>query len=166
MEIQRSSSLAIYPGSFDPFTYGHLDLVKRVLSIFKNLIIAVGNPTYKKCLFSVEERLDLIKRVLKNEKNIKVEKLEGLLVDFARKKKAKVIIRGLRAVSDFEYEFQMAWMNRKLNPDIEVIFMMPSEKYAYLSSTMVREIAFLKGELKGLVPPVVERHIRKKLYKR
>ncbi|MEN3046267.1 MAG: pantetheine-phosphate adenylyltransferase [Candidatus Hydrothermales bacterium] len=161
----KSSSLAIYPGSFDPLTFGHVDLVKRALYIFDKVIIAVGTPTYKKQLLTVEERIELIKKVFQKEKRVCVEKLEGLLVNFAKMKKAKVIIRGLRAVSDFEYEFQMAWMNRKLNPDIEVIFMMPSEKYAYLSSTMVREIALLKGDLKGLVPPVVEEFIKKKLYK-
>ncbi len=164
MAKQKFSSLAIYPGSFDPLTYGHVDLVKRALYIFDKVIIAVGSPGYKKLLLTMDERIKLIKKVFKNEKRVCAEKLEGLLVDFARKKKAKVIIRGLRAVSDFEYEFQMAWMNRKLNPDIEVIFMMPSEKYAYLSSTMVREIALLKGNLKGLVPPVVEKYIRKKFY--
>ncbi len=165
MVKQKFSSLAIYPGSFDPLTYGHVDLVKRALYIFDRVIIAVGSPSYKKLLLSVDERIELIKRVFKREKRVYVEKLEGLLVDFAREKKAKVIIRGLRAVSDFEYEFQMAWMNRKLNPEIEVIFMMPSEKYAYLSSTMVREIALLKGDLKGLVPLLVEKYIRKKFYK-
>jgi len=164
MVKQKFYSLAIYPGSFDPLTCGHIDLVKRALYIFDKVIIAVGSPRYKKLLLTIEERIELIKKTFKNEKRVCVEKLEGLLVNFARKKKAKVIIRGLRAVSDFEYEFQMAWMNRKLNPDIEVIFMMPSEKYAYLSSTMVREIALLKGNLKGLVPPVVEKYIRKKFY--
>lgn len=165
MVKQKFSSLAIYPGSFDPLTLGHVDLVKRALYIFDKLIIAVGTPSYKKLLLDSEERIELIKKVFNKEKRVCVEKLEGLLVDFAKKKKAKVIVRGLRAVSDFEYEFQMAWMNRKLNPDIEIIFMMPSEKYAYLSSTMVREIALLKGELKGLVPKVVEDYIKKKFYK-
>ncbi len=161
----KFSSLAIYPGSFDPLTLGHVDLVKRALYIFDKVIIAVGSPGYKKPLLDIEERISLIRKVFKNEKRICVEKLEGLLIEFAKKKKAKVVIRGLRAVSDFEYEFQMAWMNRKLNPEIEVIFMMPSEKYAYLSSTMVREIAMLGGDLKGLVPPVIERYIKKKLGK-
>ncbi|MEN3043967.1 MAG: pantetheine-phosphate adenylyltransferase [Candidatus Hydrothermales bacterium] len=165
MERVKFSSLAIYPGSFDPLTLGHVDLIKRALHIFDKVIIAVGTPGYKRQLLTTEERIELIKKVFSKEKRVCVEKLEGLLVNFAKIRKAKVIIRGLRAVSDFEYEFQMAWMNRKLNPDIEIIFMMPSEKYAYLSSTMVREIALLKGNLKGLVPSAVEKFIKKKFYK-
>lgn len=164
MDKQKSLiSPVVYPGSFDPLTLGHIDIIKRAKKLFGKVIVAVGTPSSKKFLFSVDERVKIIKNFFKDEKNIEVEILDGLLVDFVKKKKAKAIIRGIRAVSDFEYEFQMAWMNRKLHPGVEVIFLLPSEKYAYLSSSLVKEIAFLKGNLKGLVPDFIIEKIRKKI---
>jgi pantetheine-phosphate adenylyltransferase len=164
MDKQKSLiSPVVYPGSFDPLTFGHIDIIKRAKKLFGKVIVAVGSPSSKKFLFSVDERVKIIKNFFKNEKNIEVEILNGLLVDFVKKKRAKAIIRGIRAVSDFEYEFQMAWMNRKLHPEVEVIFLLPSEKYAYLSSSLVKEIAFLKGNLKGLVPDFIIKKIRKKI---
>ncbi len=164
MDKQKSPiSPVVYPGSFDPLTLGHIDIIKRAKKLFGKVIVAVGSPSSKKFLFSVNERVKIIKNFFKNVKNIEVEILEGLLVDFVREKKAKAIIRGIRAVSDFEYEFQMAWMNRKLFPEVEVIFLLPSEKYAYLSSSLVKEIAFLKGNLKGLVPDSIIKKIKKRI---
>lgn len=156
-------SPVVYPGSFDPLTFGHIDIIKRAKKLFGKVIVAVGSPSSKKFLFTLEERINIIRDFFKRDKEVEVEILEGLLVDFVKRKKAKAIIRGIRAVSDFDYEFQMAWMNRKLYPEIEVVFLLPSEKYAYLSSSLVKEIAFLGGNLKGLVPdPVIEK-IKKKI---
>ncbi len=164
MEKQRLHiSPVVYPGSFDPLTFGHIDIITRAKKLFGKVIVAVGSPSSKNFLFTIDERIRIIKEFFRKEKDIEVEKIDGLLVDFVKRKKAKAIIRGIRAVSDFEYEFQMAWMNRKLYPEIEVVFLLPSEKYAYLSSTLVKEIAFLKGDLKELVPDFIIEEIKKKI---
>jgi pantetheine-phosphate adenylyltransferase len=154
---RKSPIIAIYPGSFDPITLGHLDIIKRAVKLFDKLIVAVADPLHKNPLLSIETRIKLVKESVKGIDKVEVKKLEGLLVEFARKHEASAIIRGLRAVSDFEYEFKMAWMNRRLCPEIETIFLIPSEEYAYLASSLVKEIAFLGGDIKSLVPaPVVD----------
>lgn len=164
MAKQKSHiSPVVYPGSFDPLTFGHIDIIRRAKKLFGKVIVAVGSPSSKNFLFTIEERVEIIKDFFKDEDGIEVERIDGLLVDFVKKKNAKAIIRGIRAVSDFEYEFQMAWMNRKLYPEIEVVFLLPSEKYAYLSSTLVKEIALLKGNLTGLVPEFIIEKIKKKI---
>ena len=155
---------AIYPGSFDPVTMGHIDVLKRALKIFDKVIIAVGENPNKKYLFSVEERKKMIKEATKGC-NLEVDPFSGLLIDFAKKKKANAIIRGLRAVSDFDYEFQAALMNRKLNRDIETIFIMTRGKYCYLSSSVAKEVASLGGDLKDLVPENVAKALKKKFKK-
>lgn len=154
-------TIAIYPGSFDPATYGHLDIIKRSAKIFDKLIISVIINPNKKPLFSISERVKILKDVIK-EKNVFVESFDGLLVDFMKKKNAKVIIRGLRVISDFEYEFQMALTNRKLHPDIETIFLTPDEKWTYISSTIVKEIARLGGNIKWFVPENAVKMLLKK----
>ncbi|MBI5074187.1 MAG: pantetheine-phosphate adenylyltransferase [Nitrospirae bacterium] len=157
--------LGIYPGTFDPFTNGHLDLVKRGLRIFDHLIVGVAPNPKKNPLFSIEERLDLIRETLKKYKQVRVEMFDGLLVDYVSGRKGVAIIRGLRAVSDFEYELQMALMNRRLSSDIETVFMMPSEEYSYLTATIVKEMASLGGSVRGLVPPHVEKALKKRFRK-
>jgi len=152
---------AIYPGSFDPITNGHLDIIKRSLKIFQHLIIAVAINPYKKPLFSLDERVEMIKDVTKGFKNITVDKFDGLLVDYAKKVKCNIIIRGLRVISDFEYEFQMALTNKKLNNNIEIIYMMPSEEYIYLSSSMIKEIYMLGRDVSEFVPKVVIQYLKK-----
>jgi len=153
---------AIYPGTFDPFTNGHLDLVRRGLRIFDQLIVAVAPSPKKNPLFTVDERLVLIRETLKSYERVRVEMFEGLLVGYVREKGGIAIIRGLRAVSDFEYELQLALMNRRLSSDIETVFMMPSEEYSYLTATIVKEISSHGGTVSGLVPSHVERALRKK----
>jgi len=153
---------AIYPGTFDPFTNGHLDLVKRGLRIFDHLIVAVAPSPKKNPLFTVDERLAMIRETLKGYKRVSMEVFEGLLVDYVRERKGTAIIRGLRAVSDFEYELQLALMNRRLSSDIETVFMMPSEEYSYLTATIAKEISSLGGTVKGLVPPHVDHALRRK----
>jgi len=153
---------AIYPGTFDPFTNGHLDLVKRGLRIFDHLIVAVAPSPKKNPLFTVDERLAMIRETLKGYKRVSMEMFEGLLVDYVRDRKGTAIIRGLRAVSDFEYELQLALMNRRLSSDIETVFMMPSEEYSYLTATIAKEISSLGGTVKGLVPPHVDHALRRK----
>ena len=153
---------AIYPGTFDPFTNGHLDLVRRGLRIFDYVIVAVAPSLKKNPLFSVEERLDLIRATLKGYRRASTEMFDGLLVDYVKSRKGTAIVRGLRAVSDFEYELQLALMNRRLSSEIEAVFMMPSEEYSYLTATIVKEISSLGGSVEGLVPPHVERALRKK----
>ena len=155
--------VAVYPGSFDPITNGHLDIIERALKVFDKVIVAILiNPT-KKGLFSVEERTELIKKVTKNIDNVEVESFEGLLVDFLAKKETNIIIKGLRAVSDFEYEFQMALMNNKLDPEIETLFMMTSAQYSYLSSSAVKQVAKFGGNLDGLVPSEIIPIVREKI---
>ena len=154
---------AIYPGSFDPVTYGHLDLIKRALSIFDELIVVVAVNAAKETLFTVEERLDFMRRAVKNWRGVKVESLEGLTVEYAAAHRAPTLIRGLRATSDFDYEFQMALTNRRLSKKVDTVFLMPSESHFYLSSRLIKEIATLKGDIRDYVPPFVAEKIREKL---
>jgi len=153
---------AVYPGSFDPITNGHVDIIKRGLKIFDSILVAVLENPKKKPLFSSKERVSIIQDVFAGQKNTEVKSFHGLLIDFAKKNKARVVIRGLRAISDFEYEFQMALMNMKLDPEIETFFMMPNLSYSFLSSNLVKEIYMLGGCLKGLVPDQVEKKLRGK----
>ncbi|WP_027634180.1 pantetheine-phosphate adenylyltransferase [Clostridium hydrogeniformans] len=153
---------AVYPGSFDPVTNGHLDIIKRASKIFDEVIVVVLVNVDKKGLFSNEERVELIKRVTKSYKNVRVESYNGLLIDFMKCEDVKVIIKGLRAVSDFEYEFQMALMNNKLDSTVETLFMMTNAKYSYLSSSSVKQVAKFGGCIKGLVPEeIIEDVVRK-----
>ncbi|MDD5355317.1 MAG: pantetheine-phosphate adenylyltransferase [Candidatus Omnitrophica bacterium] len=154
---------AIYPGSFDPITYGHIDIIKRALTIFEEVIVAVANNSSKDPLFSVEERVKMIKQATKNIDRVVVEKFDGLVVNYARKKKIGVIIRGLRMISDFEYEFQMALTNRKLAPDIETIYLMPSESYSYISSKLLKEAASLGADISNFVPKFIFDKLKAKL---
>ncbi len=156
------SVIAIYPGSFDPVTNGHLDLIARGAMIFDRLIVAVARNAEKEPLFEVKERIEIIEAVTFDWKNVEVDSFEGLLVDFARERHANVILRGIRAVSDYEYELQMAMMNRKIEPQIETVFMLPGEAYSYLSSRLVKELAQFHGLPKGLVPPLVEERLKAK----
>ena len=158
----KARSLALFPGSFDPITNGHLDIIARSLSVFDELMVAILVNPEKRPLFSVEERLGIIQEAFASEKRVRVETFSGLLVEYAARVEASVIVRGLRAISDFEYEFQMALMNRRLNPSIETVFMMPAEKYSYLSSRLVKEVFELGGSITGLVPDVVERRLAEK----
>jgi pantetheine-phosphate adenylyltransferase len=153
---------AIYPGSFDPVTNGHLDLIERGAKIFGRLTVAVGNSD-KQPLFSLNERLEMLHHVTKQYPNVEVDSFDGLLVEYANRLGAQVLLRGIRAVSDYEYELQMAMMNRRLEPHLETVFMLPAEAYSYLSSRLVREIAQLGGSLNGLVPPEVEQRLRSKV---
>jgi pantetheine-phosphate adenylyltransferase len=157
------TSIAIYPGSFDPVTNGHLDLIERGEKMFDLLIVAVLRNAEKQQLFSVAERIDMLREVTKQWTGVEIDVFDGLLVDYARKRGAGVILRGIRAVSDYEYELQMALMNRKLEPRLETVFMLPGLTYSYLSSKLVREIAQLGASLKGLVPEVVEQRMRAKV---
>lgn len=161
-----SKRIGIYPGTFDPFTNGHLDLVQRGLRIFDHLIVGVAPNPKKNPLFSIEERMELIRKTFKGNKRVKLEMFDGLLVDYVAERKGVAIIRGLRAVSDFEYELQMALMNRRLSSDIETVFMMPSEEYSYLTATIVKEIASLGGSVSGLVPRHVESALKNKFRNR
>jgi len=151
--------IAVYPGSFDPVTFGHLDIIDRAAKIFDHIIVSVFVHSAKKHMFSVEERVGMLKSVLKDRKNVTVDSFEGLLVDYVKKKKTDVVIRGLRAVSDLEYEFQIAAVNRTLYPGIETVFFMPRQRYTYLSSSIVRDIAHFKGDVSKLVPPHVAKVI-------
>ncbi len=160
------TKIAIYPGTFDPITNGHIDLIQRTLKIFDEVIIAVAPSQKKQPLFTIEERLELIRQSVKGLKGTKAEAFDSLLVDYAKSRKSIAIIRGLRAVSDFEYELQMALRNRRLNADIETVFMMPSEEYAFLTSTMIKEVASFGGAVKGLVPEVIEKAMREKFKKK
>jgi pantetheine-phosphate adenylyltransferase len=153
---------AIYPGSFDPVTNGHLDLIERGAKIFERLIVAVLQNREKEPLFKVSERVEMLREATEKWGNVEVDVFDGLLMDYARQKKGRVILRGIRAISDYEYELQMALMNRKLAPEIETVFMLPGEKYSYLSSRLVREISQLGGPVKDLVPPAVEERLRAK----
>jgi pantetheine-phosphate adenylyltransferase len=157
------STSAIYPGTFDPITYGHIDLIKRACNIFSEVIVAVAHNPQKEPLFTVRERKDFLKKATANLSNVRIEDFDGLVVDYARKKGIKVLIRGLRMISDFEYEFQMALTNRKLAPDIETIFLMPQEGYSYLSSRLLKEAVSLGGDLSKFIPTYVQEALRKKL---
>ena len=147
---------AIYPGTFDPLTNGHTDLVERGAGLFDRLIVAIAPNPIKNPVFSPDERVEIAQKVLGRLGNVEVQRFDGLLVNFAAKTGANVIVRGLRAVSDFEYEFQLAGMNRRLRPEIETMFLMPAEQYSFLSSSMVREIAMLGGDISPFVDPLVE----------
>jgi pantetheine-phosphate adenylyltransferase len=157
------SVLAIYPGSFDPVTNGHLDLIERGAKIFDRLVVAVLRNLEKEPLFTTEERVEMLREASRPWSNVEVDVFDGLLVEYSRVRQAQVILRGIRAISDYEYELQMALMNRKLQPQIETVFMMPAEAYSYLSSRLVREIARLGGSVQGLVPPIVEQRLKVKL---
>lgn len=160
-----STTTAIYPGTFDPLTFGHVDIVERGLKIFDKVIVSVLNNRKKNPLFTVEERVDLIRESLRNYSRVEVASFDGLIVDFAIKCKAQAILRGMRAVSDFENEFQMAMFNRRLNRDIQTVFLMTGMRWIFISSTGIKELASFGGDIKGLVPPVVERRLREKFMK-
>lgn len=157
------NTIAIYPGTFDPITYGHIDVVERATKLFSRVIILVARNSSKTPLFGGEERIAMIREIFRKNRSVSVDGFDGLLVTYARRKKATAIIRGLRAVSDFEYEFQMALTNRKLSPVIDTVFLVPHEKYTYLNSTIVREVARLGGDVSMFVPPNVRRRLKKKL---
>ncbi|QWV91802.1 pantetheine-phosphate adenylyltransferase [Geomonas oryzisoli] len=148
--------VAVYPGSFDPVTYGHLDIIDRALKIFDGVIVAVARNSEKNALFTVQERIDMLTEILKDRPQARVETFEGLLVDYVRRAGATVVIRGLRAVSDFEFEFQLAQMNRNITREVETLFMMTSVPYSYLSSSIVKEVSHLNGPVDKLVPPLVQ----------
>jgi len=154
--------LAVYPGTFDPITYGHIDVVERAAQLFQHVVILVARNTAKAPLFTDDERIAMIREVFRSNRSIEVDGFDGLLVDYARQRKASVIVRGLRAVSDFEIEFQMALTNRKMSKELETIFLVPREQYSYLNSTIVREIARLGGDVSDFVPPPVRRRLRAK----
>ncbi len=154
---------AIYPGTFDPVTYGHIDIIKRARSIFGEVVVAVALNAHKKPLFSLRERVDMLKKATTDLKGVTIESFDGLVVDYARKRKASVLIRGLRMFSDFEYEFQMVLTNRKLGPEIETIFLMPQESYSYISSKLLKEAASLGADLSYFVPDYIGKALKAKL---
>ena len=154
---------AIYPGSFDPPTNGHLDLIQRGSKIFEELIVAILRNSEKVPMFSVGERLEMLKELTQDLPNVRIDTFHGLMVEYAKSMNAICVLRGIRAISDYEYELQMALMNRKLEPTLETVFMMPADKYSYVSSRLVREVAQAGGPVKGLVPEVVEQKLREKL---
>jgi len=156
------STLAVYPGSFDPLTNGHVDIIERGARLFDRIIVAILVNAEKSPLFTAAERVDIARKVFKDYANVEVDTFDGLLVDYVAKRHANVLVRGLRAVSDFEYEFQMALMNRRLNSTIETVFMMPAEQYSYISSRLIKEVFALGGRVQGLVPELVETRLREK----
>ncbi|MHB1392033.1 MAG: pantetheine-phosphate adenylyltransferase [Clostridia bacterium] len=155
--------IAICPGSFDPATNGHIDIIERSAKLFDKVIVAVSNNPSKQPLFSVEERVEILKKTCGSIENVEIDSFSGLLIEYAKRKNANAIVKGLRAVSDFEYELQMALMNKKLNPEIETVFIMTSSKYSYLSSSLVKEVARLGGCIRGLIPEIIESEIYKKI---
>ena len=157
------ATLAVYPGSFDPLTNGHVDIIARGARLFDRIVVAILVNAEKAPLFSMDERVEITKAVFRSQKNVEVDTFDGLLVDYVARRKANVIVRGLRAVSDFEFEFQMALMNRRLNATIETVFMMPAEQYTYISSRLIKEVFALGGQVHGLVPDMVETRLREKL---
>ncbi len=163
MRTKPASVVAIYPGSFDPITNGHLDLIERGSAFFDKLIVSILRNDEKEALFSVEERIEMLKEVVGGFSNVEVGSFDGLLVDYAAQCGASVILRGIRAVSDYEYELQMALMNRRLKPEIETVFLMAGEAHSFLSSKLVKEVIRLGGSVTGLVPPPIEGRLRKRL---
>jgi pantetheine-phosphate adenylyltransferase len=153
---------AVYPGTFDPVTNGHLDLIQRCSTLFDDVVVTILRNTEKAPFFTLEERVEMLETVIKDLKNVSVTTFGGLLVDYAEQIEASVIVRGIRAISDYEYELQMALMNRRLSSKVETVFMMPAETYSYLSSRLVKEISALGGSIHGLVPAIVERRLRRK----
>lgn len=157
--MSREPRIALYPGSFDPLTNGHVDIIQRGARLFDRIIVAILVNREKTPLFTAAERVEIAREVFARQPNVEVDTFEGLLIEYAQRRDASVIVRGLRAVSDFEYEMQMALMNRHLSPDLETVFMMPGEAYTYLSSRLVKEVFALGGSVAGLVPPAVERRL-------
>jgi len=156
-------TLAVYPGSFDPLTNGHVDIIARGARLFDRIIVAIAVNAEKAPLFTMDERVEIARAVFKDQPKVEIEAFDGLLVDYVARRKADVIVRGLRAVSDFEFEFQMALMNRRLNGKIETVFMMPAEQYSYISSRLIKEVFALGGQVHGLVPDMVEARLRDKV---
>jgi pantetheine-phosphate adenylyltransferase len=156
------STLAVYPGSFDPLTNGHVDIISRGARLFDRIVVAILVNAEKTPLFNMAERVEIARAVFKDYPNVEVDTFDGLLVDYVEKRKARVIVRGLRAISDFEFEFQLALMNRRLNSEIETVFMMPAEQYSYISSRLIKEVFALGGRVHGLVPDMVEARLRDK----
>jgi pantetheine-phosphate adenylyltransferase len=154
--------IAIFPGSFDPLTNGHVDIILRCVHLFERVVVAVLVNADKRTLFTADERVAMIRDVFREYTNVEADTFDGLLVEYARRRRASAIVRGLRAVSDFEYEFQMALMNRHLEPTLETVFMMPAEQYTYLSSRLIKEVFTLGGDVRSLVPPAVEHWLRRK----
>lgn len=165
MSSQRSV-IALYPGSFDPITNGHLDLIERGARLFDRLIVAILRNETKEPLFTVEERMEMLREVVRGYPNVEVDSFHGLLVDYAAAKKATVLLRGIRAISDYEYELQMALMNRRLAPDIETVFLLAGEAYSFISSRLVKEVISLGGNIEGLVPPSVEVRLKNRVLRR
>ena len=159
------SHVAVYPGTFDPVTYGHRDLIRRALEIFPRVVVGVAEMTGKETLFSVEERVQMLRQATREWKGVRVEPFGGLAVSFARRHGSRVILRGLRMISDFEYEFQIALTNRRLAEDIETVFLMPSEHYSFLSSTLLKEVAALGADISSFVPALIERRLKERLKK-
>ena len=157
------STLAVYPGSFDPLTNGHVDIITRGARLFDRIVVAILVNAEKTPLFNMAERVEIARAVFKEYANVEVDTFDGLLVDYVEKRKARVIVRGLRAISDFEFEFQLALMNRRLNSEIETVFMMPAEQYVYISSRLIKEVFALGGKVHGLVPELVEERLRERV---
>ncbi len=157
------STVAVYPGSFDPPTNGHVDIISRGARLFDRIIVAILVNAEKSPLFTMEERVEILREVFRDQPNVEVDTFDGLLVEYVERRHAQVIVRGLRAVSDFEFEFQMALMNRRLTPRIETVFMMPAEQYTYISSRLIKEVFALGGRVQGLVPDLVEQRLRAKV---
>ena len=161
MRFAVNTVRAIYPGSFDPLTNGHLDLIARGSKIFDHLVVAVLNKSEKHPLFPIADRVEMLRETTSEFGNVSVETFDGLLVEFARQQRAQAVLRGIRAISDYEYEFQMALMNRRLAPELETVFMMPAEKYSYVSSRLIKQVFHLGGSVEGLVPPTVLERLRR-----
>jgi len=157
------ATLAVYPGSFDPLTNGHVDIITRGARLFDRIVVAILVNAEKAPLFSMQERVEIARDVFRDRRNVEVDTFDGLLVDYVERREAQVIVRGLRAVSDFEFEFQMALMNRRLSPNVETVFMMPAEQYTYISSRLIKEVFALGGRVSGLVPELVEQRLRQKV---